>query len=228
MKIVITSATALEWKDIRHNINPLYTQAQNKINVIFHISGVGTLLSTYSLTQLMLTKKPDLVIQVGIAGSFTPTLPPGTVTIVQHEYMGDTGVFENNQFYDIFDLQLENQNEFPFQNKCLSNPWLTEFNLLKLPAVTGVTVNEVSTSSIQINRLINKYGAQIESMEGAPLHFTGLSTQTPFIQLRAISNFVGERDKSKWHIKLALNNLTYDVLKLIDALHADQKINNLQ
>ena len=34
-------------------------------------------------------------------------------------------------------------------------------------------------------------------MEGAALHYACIMEHIPFIQLRAVSNFVGERDKNK-------------------------------
>jgi hypothetical protein len=35
-------------------------------------------------------------------------------------------------------------------------------------------------------------------MEGAALHYMGRDLFIPFIQLRAVSNYIGERDKNKW------------------------------
>jgi futalosine hydrolase len=35
-------------------------------------------------------------------------------------------------------------------------------------------------------------------MEGAALHYTCLMEKIPFMQLRSISNYIAERDKSKW------------------------------
>ena len=219
MKIVITSATANEWREINNNINPLHTAASNRFQVSFHKSGVGMLLTSFSLAKLITEHQPDLIIQAGIAGAFDTTIKQGEVVVVKDEYLGDVGVEESGKFNDIFDLALENSNEFPFVNKNLSNPWLHQFNLLKLPEVTAVTINEVSTRSERIEQLKNKYGAVIESMEGAALHYICLQTSTPFVQIRSISNYVGERNKSKWQIRKALDNLSFSVLKYIDSLH---------
>jgi futalosine hydrolase len=40
----------------------------------------------------------------------------------------------------------------------------------------------------------------------------------PFIQLRSISNYIGERDKTKWKMKEAIENLNAELLKLITGL----------
>jgi futalosine hydrolase len=40
-----------------------------------------------------------------------------------------------------------------------------------------------------------------------------------FLQVRAISNYVGERDKTKWQIKQAIENLNNVLLKLVGKLY---------
>ncbi len=145
--------------------------------------------------------------QVGIAGSLDPGIDLGTVLLISDEYLGDTGVEEAGKFNDIFDLHLAAQDSFPFSKKALINPWAHKYNLLGLPLVAGVTVNEITTKPARIKQLIEGYGAKVETMEGAALHFAALHTGIPFVQLRAISNFAGERDKSKWQLKLSLEQL---------------------
>ena len=55
-------------------------------------------------------------------------------------------------------------------------------------------------------------------MEGAALHYICLQEEIPFVQIRTVSNYVGERDKTKWKIKEAFENLNDELLKLIDQL----------
>ena len=65
----------------------------------------------------------------------------------------------------------------------------------------------------------HKYKASIESMEGASLHYMGRDLNIPFIQLRAVSNYVGDRNKAKWEMKEAIYNLNETLLQYLDALH---------
>jgi futalosine hydrolase len=44
-------------------------------------------------------------------------------------------------------------------------------------------------------------------MEGAAFFYAANLLDVPSIQLRAISNYIEPRDRSKWEIKLALENL---------------------
>jgi futalosine hydrolase len=52
-------------------------------------------------------------------------------------------------------------------------------------------------------------------MEGAALHYICLQQKIKFLQLRSISNTVGERDKQKWEMKKATTNLNMELKKII-------------
>ncbi|MDD2492134.1 MAG: hypothetical protein PHV12_08105, partial [Bacteroidales bacterium] len=59
---------------------------------------------------------------------------------------------------------------------------------------------------------------QIESMEGAAFFYVCLLEKIPFVELRSVSNEVGERDRSKWNIPLALSQLRESVKELLQSL----------
>jgi len=219
MNVVITSATEKEILQIKQAINPLYTEGSTRLQVSFVISGVGMLSSCFQISKLIFEQKPELVIQAGIAGSFDEQMALSKVVAVKDEYLGDLGVEENGNFTDIFDLHLQEPDSLPFKNKSLHNPWLEKLNLLQLDTVNAVTINEITTRKERIAQLRTKYNPQIESMEGAALHYCCLQTETPFIQIRAISNYIGERDKSKWQFKASFDNLTSIITSYLDRLY---------
>ena len=49
--------------------------------------------------------------------------------------------------------------------------------------------------------------ADVETMEGAAFFEACLAAGVPFAEIRAVSNAVGEEDRSRWDIPLALKNL---------------------
>lgn len=218
MKIVITCATEKEILPIKEAFNTKYILGNFKTKVSFHQCGIGILASCFSISKLISQQKPDLIIQAGIAGTFNNEVTLSKVVVVKEEILGDLGVEENGVYKDLFDLGLENENLFPFSNKRLINSRLYQLNYLKLDEVTGITINEITTRHQRIDQLKGKYNAAIESMEGASLHYCCLQTSTSFIQIRAISNYIGERDKSKWTINSALKNLTNVILLYIEQL----------
>ncbi len=210
MKIIVVSATDAEVNIAKEKIN----HDGNIHKIFFKTTGVGMLSTAVSLTQLGIEEKPDLLIQAGIAGCFDEKLM-GITVIVKEEIIGDMGVEEDSEWKNIFDLKLEDENKFPFEKSRLVNDKVAELNLLKLPEVVSVSINEISTNKKRIEYLKEKYDASIENMEGASLHFVGKTFGINFIQLRTISNMVGERDKKKWIMKNAIESLNETLLQYI-------------
>lgn len=219
MRIIITAATVAEWMPSFLEMNHLYTSNSLRYKVQFHQTGVGMLATAVSLTKLALEEKPDLIIQAGMAGCFDTSLPLGNVVVINEESLADLGVEEEGKWKDIFDLKLEKSSYPPFEKRKLPNPWLNKFNLLKLPEVNGITINEITTNPYRIQQLIKKYGPITESMEGAALHYVCCQANIPFMQIRSISNYIGERNKANWKMKEAIKNLNQTLLKYIDELY---------
>jgi futalosine hydrolase len=86
--------------------------------------------------------------------------------------------------------------------------------------VKAATVNRITDDPIWIKSLSQKYEAGIETMEGAAFHYISLVERIPFLQIRAISNWVGERDKRKWAMKPAINNLNIALKELYSKYQA--------
>jgi futalosine hydrolase len=189
----------------------------NKHEMGILITGVGAVNTTYHLTKKLHTKKVDLVIQAGIAGMFDSGLSLGQTVLIRQDAFGDVGLEEKKTFSTLFDAGFAGKDDFPFTDRWLinTNKFLDQ-SLLNV--VKAVTVNKVSDSLIQRQQLINNFSPEIESMEGAAFHFVCLQEKTPFIQIRSISNIVGERDKNKWSIEGAIINLNIELEKLINNL----------
>ena len=219
MRVIITAATNGEWMPSFQKINPAYAGTNKRFSVGFHESGIGLLASSVSLMKMFVQETPSLIIQVGIAGCFDKKIPLGKVFAVKDDFAGDIGVMENKVWKDLFDLKLDKPNDAPYEKKSLPNPWLSQYNLLKLPTKKGVTVNTISTDKNKIDLYSGRYKATLESMEGAALHYMGRDLNIPFIQIRAVSNYVGERTKAKWEMQEAIYNLNETLLQYLDALN---------
>ena len=219
MRVIITAATNGEWMPSFQKINPAYAGTNKRFSVGFHESGIGLLASSVSLMKMFVQETPSLIIQVGIAGCFDKKVPLGKVFAVKDDFAGDIGVMENKVWKDLFDLKLDKPNDAPYEKKSLPNPWLSQYNLLKLPTRKGVTVNTISTDKNKIDLYSGRYKATLESMEGAALHYMGRDLNIPFIQIRAVSNYVGERNKAKWNMQEAIYNLNETLLQYLDALN---------
>ncbi len=219
MKIALVAATWQEIAPIQDYLTErLYLKNHHQFSL--WVTGVGLVNTTYNLTRKIALEKPDMVIQAGIAGSFQPLIySPGDVVAVKEEIMGDQGVMEKNDTWnDIFDLKLADPNLFPFKSGRLPNPHFKLFHKINLPLVSAVSVNEITTSPKRIHQLSEQYAPAIESMEGAAFHYVCLNEGLPFIQIRSISNRIGERDKSQWQLNKAIENLQNTLIILINKL----------
>ena len=214
MHILITAATEKEIAPSKQFLEEAgYEVNNNRFEIL--ITGVGLMASTYALTEKILRQPPHYIFQAGIAGSFSSELEPGTVVMVNDETIGDCGVTEQGVFKDLFDLQLADESAFPFIEKKLVNLHCSNWKKYGFRFVSGVTVNKISTEPEIIQQLKQQYGADIESMEGAALHYVCLQQKIPFMQIRSISNYVGERNKSNWKLRESINTLNETLIKII-------------
>ena len=178
------------------------------------ITGIGLTATTWSLTKQVGIKRPDMVVQAGIGGCFDPSIQLGTVFVVQRDTIADLGVTEKTNVKTIFDLKLAAGNQHPFKNGWLiNNSDLIQKTGLK--KISAVTVNKITTGQSMIDSYLKKFKPQVESMEGAALHYVCLQEHLPFLQLRAVSNYIGERDKKKWLLKESIINLNHQLTRLL-------------
>jgi len=206
MNVLIVAATEME-------IAP-FLKENNKTDIL--ITGVGIPATVFHLTKKLIEKKYDFVIQAGIGGTFTDSLNLGEVVLIKKDTFADLGINEKGNFKTLFEIRFLDDNDFPY-----TEGWLVNNSLLKknnLPIVNAITINKITDDHLQIKNIQQKFSAQIESMEGAAFHYVCLQQKINFLQIRSISNVVGERDKTKWQMKTAVENLNKELLKIIQNL----------
>lgn len=179
------------------------------------ITGVGAPACIYALTRRLHEKKYDMLIQAGIAGTFKNIYPPGKTVIVKQDVFADLGINEFGTFYTLFDKGFATANMPPYKNERLVNPLTESFSL---SAVNAITVNMVSDKKEQAEMFVKKYDPDIETMEGAAFHYVCISEALPFIQLRSISNFVGDRPGPSWKMKEAVESLNENLTRIVQQL----------
>jgi futalosine hydrolase len=216
MNCLIVAATAAEiagFMDYYRKTEPAFN---HEIDVL--ITGIGLTATTYNLTKYFSLKRPDHVIQAGIAGSFDKTILPGSIVAVKKDTIADEAVVEEKKLKTLFDLGLISANHFPYKNRWLVNPDKKIFNQHKYKAINAISVNQVSTDKKMIGFYKENFQPSIESMEGAAFHYVCLSEKIPFLQIRSISNYVGERNKKNWKMKESITNLNNELVRLLKSL----------
>lgn len=211
MRLLVCAATKFE---IEGTLSFLEQHPETKSKIEVLITGVGLTAATYWLTKKILEDKPAFVLQAGICGSLDETLTPGEVVVVENESIGDLGVMEKENFASLFNLGFLAKNEAPWTNGKLSNN-ISILRKTGLPIVDGVTINEITTNKERMSFYKNQLKANIETMEGAALHYVCLLERIPFLQLRSVSNYVGERDKKRWALTESIAALNKELQSLL-------------
>jgi futalosine hydrolase len=184
------------------------------------ISGIGMVAKAYWLGKYLSAKKYDLVLNLGIAGSFSSEISIGEVVNVTTDQFSEVGAITSNGFLTSIDLQFSDFDSFPFQAGLLVNPMpFDKFGLQNLKQVSGITVNTIHGEVFSISSVVKQFHPDVETMGGAAFFYGCLIENVPCAQIRSISNYVEERDKPRWNISLAVKNLTSVALGILDYLN---------
>lgn len=173
----------------------------------------------FSLSRRLLKNKYDFVLGAGIGGAFSQSILLGECVVVANDTFGDLGAEDHEKFIDVVDMGFQLASEFPFEDGWLCNNFkAVPFELDQLKIVSAISVNTVSGSANTIKNRLEKYAPDVESMEGAALHFVCLQLDIPFLQVRAISNYVTPRDHDAWEISKAIKSLNTLLIHWLDGL----------
>ncbi len=194
MKILLLSATQQEIQPFLLTLDTLPVKPE------VLIGGLGVTATAYHLTKQLHHHPYDLVIQAGIAGTFKNGCELKEVVIVKQDCFADLGAVRENQFETVQQMGFSNDPEWYINH-------LQLLNKLPYKQVKAITVSTVTDDANVISRTQQKWNPDIETMEGAALHYVCQHQHTGYLQLRSISNAVGVRDKSQWHLKEAIKNL---------------------
>ena len=220
MKILITAATEMELMPFKFQLNCINNSAViNSHSVSFAVTGVGITATAYNLTKILVKSDYDLVLNVGIAGTFSENLPIGTVAVVEREMFADWGVYSPNGFTTVFEENIVKR-ALPFDsNGELYCRHISPYYFLRnYKKVRGVTVNAVSGEISKITAIQHKFNPEIESMEGAAFFYVCLLENILFIEIRSISNRVENRNTEEWDIPLAIANLIKTTLSFLESI----------
>ncbi len=157
------------------------------------------------------------VLLFGVAGAFPdrhrPAASPvrlGEVCIVGSEHFGDEGVETPDGFWDLARLQLGDVGPFPANARIAA----AAAEQLGVPIVNGVTVSSCSGTEAASRRMFERCCADVETMEGAAVAMVCRRRELPLLQVRAISNWTGDRDRGGWDLGRAVQAVHEAVRRL--------------
>lgn len=217
MEVLLLAATELEATLLASSRFPLV------------VAGIGAVNTAHALTGYFAThQKPSLVIQTGIAGAYVPAgIPVGAVVLADTEIYGDLGVLTVDGWQPMEavgiplvaarDGRPARFNYFPLDETLVARATGIGGSLITRtgPFLTLSIVTGVRTLGDELH---DRFGALCESMEGAAAAHVCALHDTPFLEVRGISNLVEDRDRSKWRIKEAAEAAQTVALKLAESL----------
>lgn len=176
---------------------------RENVNVTVELAGVGPAQAA-ARTAIQLAKQNyDLVINAGIAGGFREKVQLEDIVVSTIIQAADLGADTGEQFIPVEELGFGSSSI-----ECLRNE-VDRFRELE-NVFTGriITKSTVTGTDEEAKRLQIRYeDAVAEGMEGFGVATAAEEFGVPVLEVRAISNYIGKRERDKWKIKEALASL---------------------
>ncbi|KOV53662.1 futalosine nucleosidase [Streptomyces sp. AS58] len=170
-----------------------------------------------ALTAAALAGTPyGLVVSAGIAGGFAPAAPVGSLVVADEITAADLGAETADGFLPVTELGFGTVTHRP-------PPALVGDAAAAAGAAVGpvLTVSTVTGTAARAAALRARHPrALAEAMEGFGVAEAAAAHGTPVLEVRAVSNPVGPRDRAAWRIGDALTALTGAFGKLAPVLES--------
>jgi len=213
LKVLVVAATDAEAGALKKipGIKPVsqaYLLGGCEISLL--VTGVGSMETSWAMNKwFSANTKPDLALNIGIAGSYNENIRIGDVVLPVSDCFADAGVEAGDGFSTLWEAGLTDPDTFPFSGgRIRSGNSFVNLAASFLRTVNAITVNCATGSEVTKERLQKKFNPDIETMEGATFFYICSGETLPFLAFRAISNKVEKRDTTRWNIPLALRNMS--------------------
>ncbi|GAA1979896.1 futalosine hydrolase [Catenulispora subtropica] len=173
------------------------------------VTGAGPAAAATGAAWVLATEPYELAVSVGIGGGFAPRAPIGSVAVSTRVAAADLGADSPGGFLPVEDLGFAPRVDQPDER--WGKRIATALGEAGLTVVTGavLTVSTATGTAERAAQLLERHpDAAAEAMEGFGVASAATMAELPFVEIRAISNAVGPRDREAWRIGEALEVLT--------------------
>lgn len=181
-------------------------QADSRFKVI--IGGVGPMSAAARTARELASQPYDLVVCAGICGGFVGRADVGSIVVASEIICADLGAETPDGYMSVDELGFGSARISVDSD--LSGSLTAAVKKAGIPAVCApvLTLSTVTgTAQTTAELLVRVPKAAAEAMEGFGVATAALDFGLPIVELRAVSNAIGPRDKSAWRIKEALSAL---------------------
>ncbi|MFG2329633.1 futalosine hydrolase [Streptomyces sp. NPDC048604] len=179
------------------------------------VAGVGpaaaAAATATALARASLGQAPyDLVVSAGIAGGFAPHAPLGSVVVADAIVAADLGAQTPDGYLPVEELGF-GRSVHPVPEALVRRIARALDDGVQRHCVGPVlTVSTVTGTAARAAELAERHpGAAAEAMEGFGVAESAAAHGVPVIEIRAVSNAVGPRDRANWRIGQAMDALRY-------------------
>ncbi|MCC3373948.1 futalosine hydrolase [Cohnella sp. REN36] len=184
------------------------------------LAGVGPATAAARTALALAAEDYALVVSAGIGGGFAEAAPVGTLAVASRVVAADLGAeTAEGGFASVDELGfgLSALDADPRLAPALAEALRAAGQAVAYgPVLTVATATGTRQTADALAR--RTPGAVAEAMEGHGVAVAANERQTPFLELRAISNAIGPRDRSAWRIGDALSALTAAIPVLKEAV----------
>lgn len=176
--------------------------------------GAGPAAAAASAAYALAAGGYGLVVSAGIGGGFAGVAPVGSLVVASEIVAADLGADTPDGFLPVTALGFG-------RDRFVPPPALVRETAATTGARPGdvLTVSTVTGSADRATALLAAHpGAVAEAMEGFGVAEAAGLRGVPVLEIRAVSNAVGPRDRDAWRIGDALSALTEAFGKLIPVL----------
>ncbi|USG64822.1 futalosine hydrolase [Brevibacillus ruminantium] len=173
------------------------------------IGGVGAVAAAVSTAKILATNAAyRLVICAGIAGGFVGRAEIGSLVVADEIIAADLGAETAEGFCSVDELGFGSarvQVDATLAARMTEKLQAAGLSVCMGPILTVSTVTGTAETTAELAARVP--GAAAEAMEGYGVASAAKSEGLPALEIRAVSNAIGPRDREAWRIKDALNAL---------------------
>lgn len=171
-------------------------------------TGAGPAAAATGAAWMLASEPYELAASIGMGGGFLPHAPIGSVVVSTRTVPADLGADSPEGFLPIADLGFAPPVDDPDEE--WSKRIATALSDSGLHVVTGaiLSVSTVTGTAERTAELLARHpDAAAEGMEGYGVATAATMANLPYVEIRAISNAIGPRDREAWRIGEALDVL---------------------
>jgi futalosine hydrolase len=212
MRILVMTAVSIERDAVLRGL-----RGDSRFDVL--VAGVGPVAAAVSTATALATVEYGLVLSAGIGGGFTGRAEVGSLVVADEIVAADLGAQTPEGFRSLDELGFGSTRirvDADLVTRVAGALHAAGLPVTTGPVLTMSTVTGTAETAAELAARVPR--ATAEAMEGFGVAAVAHDRGVPILEIRAISNLVGPRDRAAWRISEALDALEAASTVLLEVL----------